>query len=57
MARPYADDLRRKFLAAYDQGGHSLASLAGIFQVSEGWAKKISAYRTRKERNPKMWSS
>ena len=50
MARPYADDLRRKFLAAYDQGGHSLASLAAIFQVSEGWAKKISAYRTRSGR-------
>jgi transposase len=50
MARPYADDLRRKFLAAYDQGEHSLASLAAIFQVGEGWARKISAYRTRSGR-------
>jgi transposase len=32
---------------AYDAGGDSLADLAERFQVSVGWAKKISARRTR----------
>jgi transposase len=47
MARPYSDDLRWKFLSAYDAGTYSLGELAAIFMVSEGWAKKISAARTR----------
>ncbi len=47
MARAYADDLRRKFLAAYDQGVGTLEELAEIFAVSLGWAKKISAQRNR----------
>jgi transposase len=47
MARPYANDLRRKFLQAYEQGKGSLGELAERFGVSEGWAKKISATRTR----------
>jgi transposase len=47
MAAAFGDDLRRKFLSAYDQGGYTLEELAEIFMVSAGWAKKISAQRTR----------
>ena len=47
MARAYSNDLRRKFFQAYDAGEDSLAELAERFQVSVGWAKKISARRTR----------
>jgi transposase len=47
MARPYANDLRRKFLQAYEQGQGTLGELAEQFGMSEGWAKKISATRTR----------
>jgi len=47
MARAYGDDLRRKFLSAYDQGESSLEELARLFLVSVGWAKKISAQRKR----------
>ncbi len=47
MARAYGDDLRRKFLASYDQGEETLEELASRFLVSVGWAKKISAQRNR----------
>jgi transposase len=47
MARAYGDDLRRKFLSAYDQGEETLEELADRFLVSLGWAKKISAQRNR----------
>src|SRR5438270_7739662 len=47
MGRPYGDDLRRKFLHAYDQGEGELLDLAARFSVSLGWAKKISAQRNR----------
>jgi transposase len=47
MAKPLGDDLRRKFLFAYDQGEGTLAELADRFLVSLGWAKKISAARNR----------
>jgi transposase len=47
MAKPYGDDLRRKFLLAYDQGEDTLEELAGRFLVSVGWAKKISTQRNR----------
>src|ERR1035438_5198581 len=47
MGRPYEDDLRRKFLLAYDLGESSLEQLASCFLVSVGWAKKISAQRKR----------
>ena len=47
MAKAYGDDLRGKFLEAYDGGGGSLPQLAGLFLVSVGWAKKISAQRKR----------
>jgi transposase len=47
MGRPYGDDLRRKFLSAYDEGEETLEELAERFLVSVGWAKKISAQRNR----------
>ena len=47
MARAYSDDLRRKLLEAHEQGEGSLTKLAKRFRVSEGWAWKISAARSR----------
>jgi transposase len=47
MAKPYSNDLRRKFLQSYDRGRGSLRQLAEQYCVSLGWAKKISARRTR----------
>lgn len=47
MGKPYGDDLRRKFLSAYDEGEDTLEELAERFLVSLGWAKKISAQRNR----------
>ena len=47
MAKPYGDDLRCKFLLAYDKGEETLEELADRFLVSVGWAKKISAQRNR----------
>lgn len=45
MAKAYEDDLRRKFLAAYDDGNGTLEELAELFGVSVGWAKKVSSQR------------
>ncbi|MGA8146594.1 MAG: hypothetical protein WB870_03340 [Gallionellaceae bacterium] len=45
MAKPYGDDLHRKFLLAYDQGEETLEELADRFLVSVGRTKKISAQR------------
>lgn len=47
MARPYDDDLRRKFLAAYDRGEGLIRELAVRFGVSVAWGWKISAARKR----------
>ena len=47
MARAYSDDLRRKFLQAYEKKKGTLEQLAERFEVSVGWAKEISARRTR----------
>jgi transposase len=47
MATAFENDLRRKFLSAYDKGEYTLEQLADIFTVSVAWAKKISARRTR----------
>lgn len=41
MGAAYSDDLRRKFLEAYQRGEGSLAVLAGRLGVSLGWARKI----------------
>lgn len=47
MGAPYSNDLRRKFLQAYEKGKGTLEALAAQFEVSLGWAKKVSARRTR----------
>ena len=47
MARAYSNDLRRKFLQASAVGEGTREELAEQFRVSVGWAKKISARRTR----------
>ncbi len=47
MVRAYSNDLRRKFLQAYDEGEGTLEELAEQFRMSLGWAKKISARRSR----------
>lgn len=41
MGAAYSDDLRRKFLEAYQRGEGSLEVLSGRFGVSLGWAEKI----------------
>ena len=41
MAQPYSDDLRCKFLEAYEAGAGSLQKLAAQFRVSFGYSKKI----------------
>ena len=55
MALPYSDDLRRKFLEAYEAGAGSLQKLADRFCVSLQWGKKIRGQQKRtgqKERIP-----
>ena len=47
MPQAYSNDLRRKFLQAYDEGEGTLEELAEQFRVSLGWARKISARRFR----------
>ncbi len=47
MARGYSDDLRRKYLEAYDRGEGTLGELAVRFGVSVGWDWKISSARKR----------
>jgi transposase len=47
MAKPYSNDLRRKFFQVYERGQESLKDLALRFGVSEDWAKKLSARRSR----------
>jgi transposase len=47
MPEPYSNDLRRKFFQAYDRGESSLKDLAKRFGVSEDWAKKLSARRSK----------
>src|SRR5258708_36293282 len=50
MAEPYSNDLRRKFFQAYERGEGSLKELAKRFGVSEDWAKKLSARRSKSGR-------
>ena len=47
MPQAYSNDLRRKFLQAYDEGEGTLEELAEQFRVSLAWARKISARRFR----------
>ena len=56
MPQAYSNDLRRKFLQAYDEDEGTLEELAEQFRISLGWAKKISARRTRTgEVNAPVW--
>jgi transposase len=41
MPRPYDNDLRRTFLAAYAAGKGTQAELALLFGVSVGWVEKV----------------
>jgi transposase len=47
MARAYSDDLRCKFLAAYEGGDGSLRELSARFGVSLPYAKKIRQHLLR----------
>lgn len=47
MARAYSNDLRAKFIAAYEAGNVGLEKLASTFQVSRAWAEKV--WRTKRE--------
>jgi len=56
MPRAYSNDLRRKFLQAYDEGEDTLEELAEQFRVSLSWAKKIPARRSRtREVDAPVW--
>jgi transposase len=37
MAKPYDDDLRRKFLGAFDRGEGTILELSARFGVSVAW--------------------
>jgi transposase len=55
MPQPYSDDLRCKFLEAYEAGAGSLRKLAEQFRVSLQYGKKIRGQQKRsgqKERVP-----
>ncbi len=47
MAQPYSDDLRCKFLEAYEAGAGSLQKLAEQFRVSVQYGKKIRGQQKR----------
>jgi transposase len=47
MAQPYSDDLRCKFLEAYEAGNSSLRKLAQQFGVSWGYCKKVRVQQKR----------
>ena len=47
MASPYSDDLRAKFIAAYEAGHVGLEKLASTFQVSRAWAERV--WKTKRE--------
>lgn len=47
MAQAYSDDLRSKFLEAYEAGAGSLRELAAQFRVSWGYGKKIRTQQLR----------
>lgn len=57
MARPYSDDLRRKFLEAYEAGSGSLSKLARQFRVSVQYGKKIRGQQKRTGRKERVEQS
>ena len=52
MASPYSNDLRARFLAAYESGDLDLAKLAATFQISPGWASLLCISNGTFETNP-----
>lgn len=44
MASPYSQDLRDRVLAAYDRGMRT-RQIAGVFQVSPAWARRVKQRR------------
>ena len=44
MAAPYSQDLRDRVLAAYDRG-EPTSTIAGMFQVSPAWARRLKQRR------------
>jgi len=54
MPLPYSDDLRRKFLEAYETGAGSLQKLAERFCVSWQWGKKIRGQQKRTGQNERI---
>jgi transposase len=57
MARPYSDDLRGKFLEAYEAGAGSLSKLAMQFRVSLQYGKKIRGQLKRTGRKERVEQS
>ena len=51
MAKAYSDDLRRRFLSAYERGEGTLEELAQRFMVSLPYGKKL---RSQFQRNGQM---
>jgi len=47
MPRPFDNDLRRKFLAAYAVGKGTQAELCAVFGVSVSWAEKVCRQKRR----------
>jgi hypothetical protein len=47
MAQPYSDDLRCKFLEAYEAGAGSLRELAEQFRIFLPYGKKIRVQQLR----------
>lgn len=50
MAKAYSDDLRRRFLSAYERGEGTLEELAERFMVSLGYGKKLRRQSRRSGR-------
>jgi transposase len=51
MAKPYAQDLRDRVLAAYDRGMPT-RQIAKTFSISESWARRVK--QVRREQNRTM---
>ena len=59
MAKPYDDDLRRKFLAAYDRRESTIPVLSARFGVSVSWLEYLrgaQAQRTGRASPASSWA-
>jgi transposase len=41
----YSEDLRKRVMATYDEGGKTIKQVAAMFQVSAAWIKKLRKRR------------